>query len=226
MTEGEIQTATQRDALLKHLVVSHGVVLPDIQKSTLERRIADPDLPPAVKELLSLRLQASATSTSKYKALLKSVSGDGRLRGTLLFCGASRAGRLFQPQNLSRPMLEQGDIDAGIDALKAGCADLLYEDVMQLTGCALRDCIMDSAGKKLVVSDLNNIERHILAWLAGEQWKLEAFRDYDAGAGPDLYTLAYARAFRISPDVVMKGLPQTGNVLELGLGYQGGVPRF
>lgn len=249
MTDGEVQAATQRDALIKHIVESYGVELPDMQRSTLERRIADPDLPSAVKELLAIRLQASTTSTSKYKSLMKGVSRDGRLRGTLQFCGASRtgrwAGRLFQPQNLPRPSLEQERIDEGIEALKSGCADLLFDNIMELTSSALRGCIMAPEGKKLVVSDLSNIEGRKLAWLAGEQWKLDAFRDYDTlildqnGApiwdaaakdfkrrGPDLYKLAYARAFNISPDDVDKYQRQIGKVMELGLGFGGGVAAF
>lgn len=249
MTDGEVQAATQRDAMLKHIVESYGVDLPDMQRSTLERRIADPDLPSAVKELLAIRLQASTTSTSKYKSLMKGISSDGRLRGTLQFCGASRtgrwAGRLFQPQNLPRPSLEQEQIDEGIEALKAGCADLLFDNIMKLTSSALRGCIMAPEGKKLVVSDLSNIEGRKLAWLAGEQWKLDAFREYDtlildsngkpiwdAAAkdfkrrGPDLYKLAYARAFNISPDNVDKYQRQIGKVMELGLGFGGGVAAF
>lgn len=230
MTDGEVQAATQRDALIKHLIESYGVDLPDMQRSTLERRIADPDLPSAVKELLAIRLQASTTSTSKYKSLMKGVSSDGRLRGTLQFCGASRtgrwAGRLFQPQNLPRPSLEQDQIDEGIEALKAGCADLLFDNIMELTSSALRGCIMAPAGKKLVVSDLSNIEGRMLAWLAGEQWKLDAFREFDEGTGPDLYKLAYARAFNISPDDVDKYQRQIGKVMELGLGFGGGVAAF
>lgn len=230
MTDGEVQAATQRDALIKHIVESYGVELPDMQRSTLERRITDPDLPSAVKELLAIRLQASTTSTSKYKSLMKGVSSDGRLRGTLQFCGASRtgrwAGRLFQPQNLPRPSLEQEQIDEGIEALKAGCADLLFDNIMELTSSALRGCIMAPPGKKLVVSDLSNIEGRKLAWLAGEQWKLNAFREYDEGTGPDLYKLAYARAFNISPDNVDKYQRQIGKVMELGLGFGGGVAAF
>ncbi|EAT7977342.1 DNA polymerase [Salmonella enterica] len=230
MTDGEVQAATQRDALIKHIVESYGVELPDMQRSTLERRITDPDLPTAVKELLAIRLQASTTSTSKYKSLMKGVSSDGRLRGTLQFCGASRtgrwAGRLFQPQNLPRPSLEQEQIDEGIEALKAGCADLLFDNIMELTSSALRGCIMAPEGKKLVVSDLSNIEGRKLAWLAGEQWKLDAFREYDEGTGPDLYKQAYARAFNISPDDVDKYQRQIGKVMELGLGFGGGVAAF
>lgn len=249
MTDGEVQAATQRDAMIKHIVESYGVELPDMQRSTLERRIADPDLPSPVKELLAIRLQASTTSTSKYKSLMKGISSDGRLRGTLQFCGASRtgrwAGRLFQPQNLPRPTLKQGRIDEGIEALKSGCADLLFDNVMELTSSALRGCIMAPAGKKLVVSDLSNIEGRKLAWLAGEAWKLDAFRAYDTlildqtGApiwdaaakdykrrGPDLYKLAYAKAFNITPEEVTKYQRQIGKVMELGLGFGGGVAAF
>ncbi|HFZ0149095.1 TPA: DNA polymerase [Klebsiella aerogenes] len=230
MTDGEVQAATQRDAMIKHIVESYGVELLDMQRSTLERRIADPDLPSPVKELLAIRLQASTTSTSKYKSLMKGISSDGRLRGTLQFCGASRtgrwAGRLFQPQNLPRPTLEQERIDEGIEALKSGCADLLFDNVMELTSSALRGCIMAPAGKKLVVSDLSNIEGRKLAWLAGEQWKLAAFRQYDEGTGPDLYKLAYAKAFNITPEEVTKYQRQIGKVMELGLGFGGGVAAF
>ncbi|MBY5236145.1 DNA polymerase [Klebsiella aerogenes] len=230
MTDGEVQAATQRDAMIKHIAESYGVELPDMQRSTLERRIADPDLPSPVKELLAIRLQASTTSTSKYKSLMKGISSDGRLRGTLQFCGASRtgrwAGRLFQPQNLPRPTLEQERIDEGIEALKSGCADLLFDNVMELTSSALRGCIMAPAGKKLVVSDLSNIEGRKLAWLAGEQWKLAAFRLYDEGTGPDLYKLAYAKAFNITPEDVTKYQRQIGKVMELGLGFGGGVAAF
>ncbi|HGM5338221.1 TPA: DNA polymerase I [Serratia marcescens] len=241
MTDGEVQAATQRDAMLRHIIEAFGVDLPDMQKSTLERRINDPDLPAPLRELLTIRLAACTTSTSKYKALMKGVSSDGRLRGTLQFCGASRtgrwAGRLFQPQNLPRPTLDQEQIDQGIEALKLGVADLVFDNIMELTSSALRGCIMAPPGKKLVVSDLSNIEGRFLAWLAGEEWKLQAFRDYDniigtdengepIRAGHDLYKLAYARAFNMTPEDVDKAMRQIGKVMELGLGFGGGVAAF
>ncbi|WP_369210736.1 DNA polymerase [Xylella fastidiosa] len=189
LTGGAVQAATQRDALLQHLNTAHGVALPDMQQHTVARCIDDPALPETVRELLSIRRQASSTSTAKYQALLHCTSRDGRLRGTLQFNGASRtgrwAGRLFQPHNLPRPTLSQEVIAVGIDAMKAGCVDLVFDDVMALTSSALRSCLIAPKNKKLVVADLSNIEGRVLAWLAGETPKLHAFREFDTCQGVD-----------------------------------------
>lgn len=220
-----------------HLVEAHGIDLPDLQAATLQRRIDDPNLPAAVRDLLSVRLQSSTTSTAKYKKLRAGTSSDGRLRGTLQFNGASRtgrwAGRLFQPQNLPRPYMRNRLIETGIDALKASVDDLVFDNTMELTSNALRGCLVAAPGKKLVVADLSNIEGRMLVWLAGESWKLKAFADYDAGIGHDLYALAYAKTFRTSPEVVMHNkefgdgnMRQIGKVLELAMGYEGGVGAF
>lgn len=237
LTGGEVQATTQRDALLAHLLEQYGVNLPDLRASTLERRIDDPDLPAVVRELLGNRLAASTTSVSKYKTLVNATSSDGRLRGTLQFCGAARtgrwAGRLFQPQNLPRPTMKQAAIDAGIDALKAGAADLLGYDVMQLCSSAVRSALVAPQGRKLVVADLSNIEGRMVAWLAGESWKLQAFRDFDAGAGPDLYVAAYSKSFNVPVEAVLENkksgdgmMRQIGKVQELALAYQGAVGAF
>lgn len=230
LTDGEVAAASKRDQLLKHIVEYHGVSLPDMRADTLRRRLEDPELPQAVKLLISIRLEATKTSTAKYKALVNATSADGRLRNTLQFAGAQRtarwAGRVFQPQNMPRPNMAQEDIDSGIEALKAGCAELFFPDVMRLTANAVRGCIVAPPGRKLCIADLSNIEGRMLAWLAGEEWKLRAFAEYDAGTGFDLYILAYARAFGISPTAVEKWMRQIGKVMELGLGYEGGVAAF
>ncbi len=228
--ETGVRSATQRDVLLKYLLEEHGVDLPDMKASTLERRMLDENLPDMLRELLSIRLQASTSSTSKYKTLTRAVSTDHRLRGTLQFCGALRtgryAGRTFQPHNMPRPNLKNKVIEHGIAMLKADSEDLFFDNVMQLTSSAIRGSIIAPEGKKLVVADLSNIEGRILAWLAGEQWKLNAFKQYDTGDGYDLYKLAYAKSFGVSPTTVDNDQRQVGKVQELALGYQGGVGAF
>jgi DNA polymerase len=131
LTGGEVESTTKRDQFLAHLLEQYGVALPDVQISTLERRLSDPDLDAGLRELLAIRLQASSTSTAKYNTLINATNDDDRLRGVLQFDGAGRtrrwAGRLFQPQNLPRPTLKNDDIDFGIEAIKLGAAHLFYE---------------------------------------------------------------------------------------------------
>jgi DNA polymerase len=259
ITEDQVGAATQRDKLLEWILESHGVTLPDMQADTLERRLKDPDLPDVVRELIGIRLQASMNSVSKYNTLLRGVSSDGRLRGGAQFRGAFRTGRwahrLFQHGNMPRMDtdaiarwwgLEKGQVkehhirayvDLGVEALKGGTADLTHGDVVRLASCTIRSTIVAAEGKKLVVADLSNIEGRVAAWLAGEEWKLQAFRDFDTWVtgedgkprrkGQDLYVLSYARAFNVDPETVGKGdKRQIGKVMELMLQYQGGVGAF
>jgi len=229
-TQGALESTTQRDAFLAHILEVYKVELPDAKAVTIQKRIDDPSLPNGMKELLRLRLSATTSSTAKYKKLSKCVSSDGRLRGTLQFDGAARtrrwAGRLFQPHNLPRPSFSSEEVERGIAALKAGCADLIYDNVMAVTSSALRGCVAASKGRKLVVSDLSNIEGRIQAWIAGEEWKLQAFRAFDNGRGHDLYKLAYAKMFRVNPEDITKNQRQIGKTSELAGGYGGGVGAF
>lgn len=247
LTDGEVSAPSKRDQLLVHILMEYGVGLPDFKADTLRRRLEDPELPEPVKLLLAIRLEATKTSTSKYKAVVNATSSDGRLRNTLQFGGAIRtsrwAGRTFQPQNMPRPDLKliaremgvsvkeaedvmQGYLDLGVASLKAGSATVIFSDVMGLTANLVRGCIVAPERKKLVIADLANIEGRGLAFLAGEEWKIRAFHEYDAGVGHDLYILAYARAFGIAPEQVEKWMRQIGKVMELGLGYEGGVAAF
>lgn len=227
-----VESATKRDTFLAYILETFGIVLPDLKKATLAKCLEDDDIPAPVKELIENRLEASSTAARKYNAVLNAVSPDGRVRGTLQFDGAGRtrrwAGRTIQPQNMFKSKLKQKELDAGIELLKFDVADLMCEDVTTLCASAVRGVIIAPPGKKLVVSDLANIEGRGLAWLADERWKLQAFRDFDAGTGPDLYKLAYAKSFRVPVESIGDDSQERtiGKVMELALGFAGGTGAF
>lgn len=234
-TLGELEiAATQRDKLIAYMR-DYGVHLPDLKADTVERRLEDESLPEHIKELLRIRQQASKASTAKYQRALNQHV-NGRLRNLLVFCGASRtgrwAGRTLQPQNLPRPKHKPWQIALAIELFCDGTineCEWSKDDVMGLASSCLRGMIIAEPGRRLVISDLANVEGRYMAWIAGELWKLEAFSRYDRKEGPDLYKVAYARAFNIDPDDIADegdDRRQIGKVMELALQYYGGVGAF
>lgn len=240
LTGGEVGSTTQRDKLLKHLLAEYAVDLPDMKGDTLERRLNDENLPWQVRELINNRLQASSASLTKYKAIVRSVNKDGRVRGTIQFAGAARtgraAGRLIQPQNFVRtPKYLASQVEMTAEAIKCEAVDLLYEKPLEVLSAGVPWALIAAPGKKIVASDLSNIEGRVLAWLAGEKWKLQAFREYDVdqeNKTKDLYVLGYAKSFKetiaeVVADYEAGGKKrQIGKVQELALGYQGAVGAF
>jgi len=248
LTEDQVKAASQRDSMIRYVFSAFGIELPNMQKATLEKMIVDENLPDNLRELLEIRLSTCTSSTAKYKRFQKATCADSRVKGTVQYAGASRtardSGKIVQPQNFPRPILEEDEILPGIDAIKNGTQDLLNYDTMELCSSALRYAICAPEGKKLVVADLANIEGRFLAWLAGEEWKLEAFRKYDTFVvdesgnvvldkkgkplreGPDMYVAAFAKAFRVREDKVGDKERAVGKVMELAFGFQGGCGAF
>jgi len=233
LTGGQVSSTTQRQRFIDYLRDARGFEPEDLTKGTVEALLKEVDLDPKVRELLEIRQQAAATSPAKYKVLIEATSSDGRLRGTIQFCGAARtgrdAGRIFQPQNLPRsPDWFDGEVqEATIEAFKHDCEDIIYDNISERCAFAVRGSLLAGPGKKLVIADLSNIEGRVLAWLACEDWKVKAFKAYDRGEGPDLYKVTAGRILGKDPYKVTKTERQNqGKVPELAGGYGGGLGAY
>lgn len=178
-----------------------------------------------VKEVLELRLQLAKSSVKKYEAMRTSMCPDGRCRGLFQFYGANRtgrwAGRLIQLQNLYRNSMP--DLDVARNIVKSGDYDwlsLMYDDVPDVLAQLIRTALVPKPGYKFVVSDFSSIEARVLAYLAGETWKTDAF-----ARGEDIYCSTASRMFEVP--VVKHGingeLRQKGKIAELACGYGGSV---
>lgn len=194
LTGGVVERPSQRSQFQAFLNSTFGLQLDNTRSDTFLQELKNPHLDKRAAELMNLAISANKTSTSKYAALEPAIQDDDRFRGGLQFAGAGRtrrwAGRLFQPQNLpSRGLPDPEVVEHYIEVLKLGCHDLYYDNLMLLGAAALRGVVVAPHGKKLEVADLSNIEGRMLAWVSGEKWKLQAFREYDAGTGPDLYNI-------------------------------------
>ena len=223
---------SQRELFREYLSQRLGTPLDNTQSGTFQVMLRDPAVPADVREMMELSIASNKTSTAKYAALDPAVGPDGRFRGGLQFAGAGRtrrwAGRLFQPQNLpSRGLPKPEEIADYIEHLKAGTHALFFDNLMLYGAAALRGCVVAAPGKKLTVADLSNIEGRVLAWIAQENWKLQAFRDYDAGTGPDLYNITAVSIIGGDPwKVEKKNRNAFGKVPDLASGYQGGVAGY
>jgi DNA polymerase len=230
LTDGEVAATTNVQQLIAWLR-SKGIDADSVAKDKIEDMLAR-ELPKDVRRALELRRDGSKTSTAKIDAMLKGLSADNRVRGCFQFHGAAQtgraAGRRIQPQNLPRGakgidpeeavgLLQKYDLDV---------LEALYESPTAVVSSCIRAMIAAPKGHRLLARDLSNIEGRMLAWLAGEEWKLEAFRTFDRGQGPDLYRVAAAGIYGIKPAQVDDTGRQIGKVSELALGYGGGPGAY
>ena len=260
LTDGAVSSSRQTAALIEAMEKTYGFRLDSLQKSEVARWAEREDIPEPMREILRLRLSGAKSSVLKYNTVVQAACKDGRLHGTLQFRGASRtgrfSGRLFQPQNLARPTMKNAEIETAIDLVKCGLASSFYDDPAEVLANCLRGLIIPGKGFRFCVADFSSIEGRVLAWLAGEKWKLDAYREYDVllakdgshialheraarhndilldekgepvHVGHDMYKLTYARSFNVPPESVNKEQRQMGKVLELAMGYGGGAGAF
>jgi DNA polymerase len=160
----------------------------------------------------------------KFNAMWEGKCQDNRVRGLLQFYGAGRtgrwAGRLVQVQNL--PGNKMTDLDQARAVVRAGdydTAQMLYDNVPDVLSQLVRTAFVPKAGHRFIVADFSAIEARVIAWLAGEQWRLDVFNTHGK-----IYEASAAQMFNVPLESIGKGSPlrQKGKVAELALGYQGG----
>lgn len=180
---------------------------------------------PKARRVIALRREMSKTSNKKYEAMQACVCSDGRIHGLLQFCGAARtgrwAGRLVQVQNL--PQNHLPDLDFARSMVKAGDLEdfeLNYADVTQVLSELIRTAFIASPGHILHVCDFSAIEARVIAWIAGENWVLDIFRQ-----GGDIYCATASQMFGVPVEKHGKNshLRQKGKISVLALGYGGGI---
>ena len=208
-------------AQLKGWLGENGVEAESLSRKAVAELIEESD--GEVKELLRLRLLMAKTSVKKYEAMERSVCSDGRVHGLLQFYGANRtgrwAGRLVQVQNLPQNHIE--DLELARRLVREGRfedVEMLYDSTPNVLSELIRTAFVAEPGCRFVVADFSAIEARVLAWLAGERWRLEVFSSHGK-----IYEASASAMFHVPIEEVTKGSPlrQKGKIAELGLGYGG-----
>jgi DNA polymerase len=226
LTKGEIISVNQVAKIIA-FVRRHGHTLESLTKRSVSAVLAH-NPSDNVRALLELRRAGAKASTRKFDALLASVDSDQRLRGTLRFHASSTgrwSGSRFQPQNLKKP--ETRDLDAAVDAIMAGDMVRIRELGAPLTvaGDIARGIICAAPDHALIGADFSAIESRVLAWLAGEKWKLETYRQYDETGDPafEPYCVMASKALKCTVTPEDEAGRAFGKTYDLAFGFGGGV---
>ena len=210
-------------AQLKDWLIENGVEIDSLSKKAVAALADETD--GDIQEMLHLRLLMSKTSVKKYEAVMRSVCKDNRVRGMMRFCGASRTGRwsgnILQPQNL--PQNHLPDLTLARDIVKDGdfeMLDMTFGNVPNVLSELIRTVLIPKQNHRFIVADFSAIEARVLSWLAGEQWRLDTFRN-----GGDIYCASASQMFRVPVEKhgVNGHLRQKGKISELACGYGGSV---
>ena len=208
-------------AQLKGWLGDKGMEAESLSKKAVADMIAETD--GEVEELLRLRLLMAKTSVKKYEAMERSVCSDGRVHGMLMFCGANRtsrwSGKIVQIQNLPKNYIP--DLELARDLVKQGRfedIELLYDSTPNVLSELIRTAFIPKPGCRFVVADFSAIEARVLAWLSGEQWRLDVFTSHGK-----IYEASASSMFHVPMEEITKGSPlrQKGKLAELGLGFGG-----
>ncbi len=240
ITYGAVSTMKSSKAIIEWLQ-SRGVDTTDsASKQAISDLLERPDLPSDVRRFLEIRQTIAMSSTAKYQTMLCTSCYDGRAHGTMIYHGASTgrfAGALIQPQNLTRPSTNNMNIPEGsktldnydisemdIELAASGNLDLIqqyWKDPKVLASDCLRAMIHARKGYDFICADYSGIEARALAYLAGEEYVLQGFRD-----GLDPYKVAATTIYGVKYEDVDKKQRQVGKTATLACGYGGGYGAF
>jgi DNA polymerase len=235
LTEGAIRTCGQAKAIVAWLC-ARGIPCESVADGETEELITASELFDDEIAEKVIRLRRASSKAFKFPAMLASVCGDGRVRGSLAYHGAHTgrwAGRGIQPQNMKRISDEEEErwVQVALDTMHRADAldviEMMAGPPLEVLSLCARPMIVAPRGKKLVGGDFSNIEGRLAAWFAGARWKLDAFRAYDAGTGPDLYKVTASQVLQKPlEDITKRDRQESGKVPELACGYQGSVRAF
>lgn len=206
------------------LLEQEGIEVPSLNKKVVAEVVSQLNGERA-KQFMALRTRLAKSSTKKYEAMERSACADAHIKGCFQFYGANRtgrfAGRLVQLQNLPQNHME--DLAVARSLVRDNDYEtvrLLYDSVSDTLSELIRTALIPEPGHRFIVADFSAIEARVIAWIAGEQWRLDVFRN-----GGDIYCASASQMFHVP--VVKHGenghLRQKGKIAELALGYGGGA---
>lgn len=208
---------------LKQWLKENGVEIESLSKKAVKSLADETD--GDVSKMLKLRLLMAKTSVKKYEAVIRSVCSDNRVHGMMRFCGANRTGRwsgnILQPQNL--PQNHLPDLTLARDIVKDGdfeMLDMMFGNVPNVLSELIRTVLIPKPNHRFIVADFSAIEARVLAWIAGEQWRIDTFKN-----GGDIYCASASKMFKVPVEKngVNGELRQKGKISELACGYGGSV---
>ena len=224
----QIQNLTDLDnpnsvAQMKGWLSDNGLEMDTLGKKAVAETLKT--APKHLADVLSLRQQLAKSSVKKYTAMQTAVCKDYRARGMFQYYGANRtgrfAGRIIQLQNLPQNhMSDLADARALVRSGNYDALELLYDDIPDTLSQLIRTAFVPQDGRKFIVADFSAIEARVLAWLAGEKWRMQVFAD-----GKDIYCSSASQMFGVPVEKhgINGHLRQKGKIAELALGYGGSV---
>ena len=211
-------------AQLKEWLETVGVSCESLNKATVsDLRAAVPD--PTTRRVLELRQMLGKTAAKKYGAMTAAACKDDRVRGILQYYGAGRtgrwAGRLVQPQNMAQNHLDRIDkVRELVRERDLETLELIFDNVPDVLGQLTRTALIAKPGHTFLVADYAAIEARVIAWMAGEKWRMDVFAN-----GGDIYCSSASQMFKVPVEKhgINGHLRQKGKIAELACGYGGGV---